>query len=491
MTSARESRDSSQIRPAWVEEAEKLWLACEDMPTSLPPDIVSRVDSSSAREFSIVPLRIGDNGRLVAAAASAKKIVPRLSELEYAVGPVSVVAGDPSLVHSLVSRYYASKAIPSIADRALPSIPADRFSGATDVSGKGVAAYVDDVIAYAVRVGAGDAHFEPSSDGFGVRLRVDGVMRSLPVLPASVGPSIIARLKVLAGLDIGLSRRSQDGRIRMRGFETIDIRVATLPTVTGECAVLRFLDSVRGGRSLVELGMPDATVDALLAVAKGHGLILACGPTGSGKTTTLHAVLRSLDATSLKILTVEDPVEYELDGAVQVHVRQEIGLGFARVLRSFLRHDPDVILVGEIRDAETATIALRAAITGHLVLASLHCNDAAQAPLRLVELGVEPWLVGSALELAVAQRLVRRICRDCSGKGCVKCGGTGYFGRVAVFEHLRMSEALSALLDERRIAVYVEEARKAVPFSMARCGEELVVRGVTTATELAGQGIAV
>jgi type II secretory ATPase GspE/PulE/Tfp pilus assembly ATPase PilB-like protein len=483
MSPARDSRVSSQIRPAWAEDAARLWMACEDVPSSLPADVVARVDASAAREFSVVPLRVDARGRIVLAAASAGRIVPRLHELEYALGPVSVVAGDPSLVHALLARYYAADAIPAVAERAA-------FSG-DDVAGKGVAAYVDEVIAYAVRVGASDAHFEPSQEAFSVRLRVDGVMRSLPGLPASAGPAVVARLKVLAGLDIGLSRRAQDGRIRTRGAEAADIRVATLPTVAGECVVLRFLDSSREGRSLAELGMPQSTVEALLAVSKGHGLVLSCGPTGSGKTTTLHAALRSLDAGALKILTVEDPVEYELAGAVQVHVRQEIGLGFARVLRSFLRHDPDVILVGEIRDPETATIALRGALTGHLVFASLHCNDAAQAPLRLVELGVEPWLVGSALELAIAQRLVRRVCAACAGAGCAKCGGTGFFGRVAVFEHLRMSAALSDLLDERRVAEYVDRARESLPYTMARCGADLLARGVTTAAELAGQGIAV
>ena len=222
-------------------------------------------------------------------------------------------------------------------------------------------------------------------------------------------------------------------------------------------------------------------------MCRGHGRVLACGPTGSGKTTTLHAALRALDASALKILTVEDPVEYELPGAVQVQVRTEIGLGFSRTLRSFLRHDPDVMLVGEIRDAETAHIALRAALTGHLVLASLHCQDAVQAPLRLVELGLEPWLVGSALELAVAQRLVRRTCKSCKGEGCEKCAGTGFLGRAAVFEWLRMDAALGALLDEGRIAAYMESARKALPVTMANAGLELVQRGVTTREELAAQ----
>jgi type IV pilus assembly protein PilB len=476
MRVARDNHEDVQILPAWMDEAEKLGRRIVTLPPSLFPDVAALVDASVAREFSVVPLG-REGGRIVLAAASVKNALFRLSELEYALGGVEIVAGDPSLVFGLLSRHYVSRSIPVVPEGGL-SQPVVDFSGGGDVSGKGVAAYVDEVIAYAAHIGASDAHFEPSADAFNVRLRVDGAMRLLSSLPVSVGPAVIARLKVLAELDIGMARKSQDGRIRMRGVETVDIRVATLPTVAGECAVLRFLDSLRCGRSLGELGMPQATVEAVLSVSKGHGLVLACGPTGSGKTTTLHAALRAIDVSALKILTVEDPVEYELEGAVQVHVRQEIGLGFARVLRSFLRHDPDVILVGEIRDVETATIALRAALTGHLVFASLHCNDAAQAPLRLVELGVEPWLVGSALELAVAQRLLRRVCVDCGGRGCTKCGGSGLFGRIAVFEHLRMSAALSMLLDEGKIAEYVEEARKCVPFTMAQCSADLLKRGL-------------
>ena len=472
--------------PSWMESAARLGLRIAELPPSLSPATVMLLDPVIAREFSVVPLGRDSGGRLILAAASAKNAFSRLSELEYALGSVELVAGDPSAVLGLIARHYASDSVPVIDEAGHTGM---RFSDGDVLSRNGVAAYVDEVIAYAMRVGAGDAHFEPFADAFHVRLRVDGEMRHLPSLPVSAGPAVVARLKVLSGLDIGLSRKAQDGRIRMRVGTTssVDILVATLPTVTGECAVLRFLDSSRCGRSLDELGLPHATAEAILSVTKGHGLVLACGPTGSGKTTTLHAVLRSLDAVSLKILTVEDPVEYELPGAVQVHVRQKIGLGFVRVLRSFLRHDPDVIFVGEIRDAETASIALGAALTGHLVLASLHCSDAAEAPLRLVELGVAPWLVGSALELVIAQRLVRKICTGCSGGGCVACDGTGFFGRIAVFEHLRMTPYLSGLLDSGDISRYMDEAGKSLPFTMAQYGQSLVAMGLTTARELEKQ----
>jgi general secretion pathway protein E len=472
--------------PLWARRAAELGLRVADsLPDSLPEGAATLIDASLAREFSVVPLGRGADGRLTIATASAERTLERSAELEYALGAVEIVAAEPDAVHALLARHYAAQTI--------PVLPVPQFDARTsEIEGAyacqpGIAAYVDSVLAYAVSLGASDAHFEPAGDAFRVRLRVDGVLRTLPTLPATAGPAVIARLKVLAGLDLGTSRRAQDGRIKSGPGEGIDLRLATLPTVAGECAVLRLLDGSRHGKTLSELGMPDACREALAAVCRGHGLVLACGPTGSGKTTTLHAALRALDASERKILTVEDPVEYELPGAVQVQVRPEIGLDFSRALRSFLRHDPDVMLVGEIRDGETARIALRAALTGHLVLASLHCQDVVQAPLRLIELGLEPWLVGSALELAIAQRLVRRVCTACKGAGCEKCGGTGFNGRAAIFEWLRMDAALGGMLDKGRIAAYMESARSRLPVTMARAGLELVQRGATTRAELVAQ----
>ncbi|MFA5256788.1 MAG: GspE/PulE family protein [Opitutales bacterium] len=478
----RRRRKSGLASPAWMQTAETLCLGTETLPPALPEGAPGLLDGALAREFSLVPLGRADDGRIMLACASPELAQEHLAELEFALGPVRLSAAEPSAVHALIARHYAGKSLPEMSaspelDAGLPTETLARLPG--------VATYVDSVIAYAVRMGSSDVHFEPLGDEFRVRLRVDGALRQLPGLPSAAGPAVLARLKVLAGMDLGLSRRAQDGRIA-NGTGT-DLRLATLPAVGGECAVLRLLDAARQTQDLAALGMPPACRELLENVCKAQGLVLACGPTGSGKTTTLHAALRSLNAGTRKILTIEDPVEYELAGAVQVQARPEIGLGFARALRSFLRHDPDVILVGEIRDAETARIALRAALTGHLVLASLHCQDAAQAPLRLVELGLEPWLVGAALELAIAQRLLRKTCQACCGKGCAQCAGTGYAGRVAVFEWLRMTPALGAKLDEGLMGDFLSAAREAVRIKMARSGKELARQGLTTDEELAAQ----
>jgi general secretion pathway protein E len=470
-----------QPAPLWAREAAAAGLRLADtLPERLDDSITTLVSEDLAREFRVVPCGRGE-GRILLAAAAWRQALSRLPELEFALGPVEILAAEPALVHALIARHYAGSSIPDLDSSATTAAP---LPPAETALGPGTARYVDSILAYAFRVGASDIHFEPQGSSFRIRMRVDGAMRSLPELPAQAGPTVVTRLKVMAGLDIGVARKAQDGRIRLKNR---DLRLATLPGVSGECAVLRLLDEARRLRTLEELGMPDACREELKGVCAGQGLILSCGPTGSGKTTTLHAILCQLNEPSRKILTIEDPVEYELPGAVQVQARPEIGLGFPRVLRSFLRHDPDVILVGEIRDTETARIAMQAALTGHLVLASLHCRGAAEAPMRLVELGVEPWLAGSALKLAVAQRLVRKICTECEGAGCEECGNSGFSGRTALFEWLRMNAELAALLDSGRVADYVREAANAMPQTMADACTELIRRGVTTREEAATQ----
>ncbi len=438
-----------------------------ELPESLPSETLALVTLSQAREFQVLPLGRSAGGALILACANLSAAAARIAELEFVFGAVELCLADSASFHAHLSRSYGVECLP------VQKAPQPLGSASVETP-QGVAAYVDTVLDYAMRVGASDVHFEPFGTQFRVRLRVDGMLKALPALPERAGAAVLARLKILAGLDLGKSRTAQDGRIR-RG-RGADLRLATLPTVGGECAVLRLLDRGRASQSLAELGMPAACRAELERVCAGQGLVLACGPTGSGKTTTLHAALRLLNAAERKILTIEDPVEYELSGAVQVQARPEIGLGFARALRSFLRHDPDVILVGEIRDAETARIALRAAITGHLVLASLHCSDAPQAPLRLVDLGLEPWLVGSALELAIAQRLLR--------KAQAEDGPQEGGGRVAVYEWLRMSPALAAKLDAADMSDYLSAARKAMTCTMAQVAQDYAGRGLVNPSEV-------
>jgi general secretion pathway protein E len=327
------------------------------------------------------------------------------------------------------------------------------------------------LLAEAVEAGASDVHLEAEGRSMSVRYRVDGVLQPAPSPPAHLRHAVVSRLKIMAEMDIAERRLPQDGRVRLRtGDRELDVRVSTLPTLHGESVVLRLLD-VEGQRvGLDGMGMADDTLAALLRfAAKPHGVLLATGPTGSGKTTTLYGLLDRIRTGREKIVSVEDPVEYELPGVAQVPVHARVGLTFARALRSILRQDPDVLLVGEMRDPETAEICIQAALTGHLVLSTLHTNDAPGALTRLLDLGIAGYLVASTVEAVLAQRLVRRVCRQCVAReapaaavaremadagypadsvpravGCPACRGTGFRGRTGLFELLTVDEAIRA-----------------------------------------------
>jgi general secretion pathway protein E len=312
---------------------------------------------------------------------------------------------------------------------------------------------IETTIDRAVEAGASDIHVLPTAEGARLRVRVDGVLRDLAVLPRDLAAAFVSRLKVMAQLDIAESRLPQDGRLRVphRGVE-LDLRMATVPQVHGEGAVLRVLHRARATPELEALGLPEEVLSGLARIiASPNGLLLVTGPTGSGKTTTLYATLGRLARPDRNIITVEDPVEHGLDGAAQIQVDRRIGFDFAQALRAVLRHDPDVVMIGEIRDGETAAIAVRAALTGHLVLATVHTSSAADAIPRLIDMGIEPWLLGSTLRGAMAQRLLRRLCGRCrvpaatgfgfAAVGCPSCLGSGYRGRVAIGEFVE-AEAL-------------------------------------------------
>lgn len=336
---------------------------------------------------------------------------------------------------------------------------------------------LNDLIEMACQAKATDIHCEPEQGECRVRVRVDGLLRVLRVLPLQQARPLVSRIKILAGLDIAERRLPQDGRMtHQAGNQELDIRVATMPTVWGEAAILRLLDHRRRLVGLDGLGLAGDQVTTLARhLAAPHGLVIVTGPTGSGKTTTLAAGLGALDRATRKVLTVEDPVEYEIAGVAQTQVRPQIGLTFATALRAFLRQDPDVIMVGEMRDGETARIGIQASLTGHLVLTTLHTNTAAAAIPRLVDLGVESYLVAASLRCVVGQRLVRVLCPHCKVRqpltargiaedprllaldlragdeihhpaGCVRCAGSGYAGRLGVFEMLEVTEALRALI---------------------------------------------
>jgi type IV pilus assembly protein PilB len=375
------------------------------------------------------------------------------------------------------------------------------------------------VLLQAIKDKASDIHFEPFEDEFKMRYRIDGVLYEMVPPPRYVAMAIASRIKVMANLDIAERRLPQDGRIELslKGVP-IDLRVSVLPTIYGESVVLRVLDRSNVQLSLEKIGMRDdelATFRQLMG--KPNGILINTGPTGSGKTTTLYAALSELNDPEVKILTAEDPVEYDIDGLIQVQIRQEIGLTFARALRSFLRQDPDIILVGEIRDLETSQISVQAALTGHLVFSTLHTNDAPSAIARLLDLGLEPFLVTATLEAIIAQRLVRRICTNCKaeyvpaeeqlmelalrpedvagraffyGKGCDYCNNTGYRGRMGIYEIMVIDDQMRELIMRRAsTSILRKEAIKRGMRTLRESGLFAIYDGITSLDEVVRETI--
>ncbi len=347
------------------------------------------------------------------------------------------------------------------------------------------------LLTQAVRDGASDIHIEPYERHSSVRFRVDGTLREVVQPNRALHAALISRLKIMADLDISEKRLPQDGRISLRlGTRAIDVRVSTLPNAHGERAVLRLLDKSESKLSLESVGMQGEALTRFEGlIAQPHGIILVTGPTGSGTTTTLYAALSRLDATRSNIMTVEDPIEYELPGVGQTQVNAKIDLTFAKALRAILRQDPDVIMIGEIRDFETAQIAIQASLTGHLVLATLHTNDAASAITRLTDMGVEPFLLSSSLLGVLAQRLVRKYCGHCHGgdhgTGCEHCGHTGYAGRTGVFELLLVNDAIRAQIHDQTAEAEVRAQALAGGMQLMReDGERLVAAGITSREEV-------
>ena len=362
----------------------------------------------------------------------------------------------------------------------------------------------------AAQINASDIHIEPDERELRIRFRIDGVLRVQTTADRRIAAALVSRLKLMSGLDIAEKRLPQDGRcnIRIRD-KNIDVRLSTLPVQYGESVVMRLLNQSSGLLELDQLGMPKNLLERFRRLIHyPNGMVLVTGPTGSGKTTTLYGALKELNQTAFKILTVEDPVEYRLAGINQVQVNPKIELSFARVLRSFLRQDPDIILVGEMRDQETAEIGLRAAMTGHLVLSTLHTNDAISTALRLMDMGAEPYMVAASLRCVVSQRLVRRVCESCAeptqlsanamaivraevgdkadslqfkrGRGCSHCNNTGYHGRVGMYELLEMDQTLARAM-QQGAAAFADAARKQPGFvGLRRTGVALAAQGVTT-----------
>jgi type IV pilus assembly protein PilB len=479
--------------------------------------VAQSVPLAMARRHRALPVAYEDEKVVVAMANPADVLA--LDDLRTMLRREVIVAlVDPAQLSAALDRAASSEAEVAEALEAAAE-EADDVAGpqeliADTVAEAPIVRFVQAVIARAVAGRASDVHVEPDEKGLRVRLRIDGVLHDAMRAPASLKAGIVSRIKVMADLDIAERRLPQDGRTRVRtGGRTVDMRVATVPTVFGEAAVLRLLDTKETGHSLADLSMDPGVLERWeSAYKRPWGAILVTGPTGSGKTTTLHATLSELNEEHRNLMTIEDPVEYQLSGVKQVQVNVAAGLTFASALRSFLRADPDVMLVGEIRDHETAVIAAEASLTGHLVLSSLHTNDAASAPLRLTEIGVAPFLVTSAVQAVLAQRLARKLCDRCRAPyepndvelsearwpsgwptpefhravGCQACSATGYRGRLAVHEVMLMTEPLRRLVLERAGADAVR--RQAVEDGMVplwQDGLKKVASGLTTVEELA------
>lgn len=447
--------------------------------------VVAMVSEALARRYQALPVGWDDDGRLVVAMADPSNVFA-LDDIRAITGhDVRTVVATATQVAETLDRYHRLETeVDTVAQAAADELEIlEDLSGVQEiVEDAPIVKFVNLLITQAVTDRASDIHVEPTEHNLRIRFRIDGVLHEVMRSPRSIQAGVISRLKVMAEINIAERRVPQDGRISMKVVgRGIDLRVATLPTVYGEKVVMRILDKGQAVLRLEELGfLPETLARFSAAYRKPYGTILVTGPTGSGKSTTLYATLNILNQPHRNVITVEDPVEYRLPGINQVQVNPKAGLTFASALRSILRSDPDVVLVGEIRDRETAVIAVEAALTGHLVLSTIHTNDASSTPLRLVEMGVEPFLVTSALDCVVAQRLARRLCDRCkepyqpseaelvqaswpttdleAGEwptlhraiGCTACGRTGFRGRFAIHEVMLLSEEIERQIIERR-----------------------------------------
>ncbi len=486
------------------------------------PEVVKIVPAGLARLHRALPVELVDGTLRV---ALADPLEPSTAEdLRFALGrDIEVVVAPVEQIEDRIKIFYGSDT--SSMEEVLKQLgevgelmqlrEGDGATGAeAEASATPIIRFVDLILYQAIQDRASDIHFEPFENEFKIRYRVDGALYEMAPPPRHLALPVISRVKVMASMNIAERRLPQDGRIQKNiAGRNVDLRVSTLPTQFGESVVLRVLDRSTVNLDLEMLGMPKYVGDYILEVIeRPNGIFIVTGPTGSGKTTTLYSCLRKINTLDTKLLTAEEPVEYDLEGIVQVPVNENIGLTFARVLRAFLRQDPDRIMVGETRDLETAQIAIQASLTGHLVFTTLHTNDAPGAITRLIDMGVEPFLISSTLEAVLGQRLLRSICRNCRtsyepntntldqlglgrrdlgdkkfyyGKGCDACNQTGYKGRKGIYELMRISDPLRELINERAPTVTVKQ--KAIELGMITLrqdGLRSVFDGDTTVEEV-------
>ena len=494
----------------------------------VPKEVIALVPAQVTRTYKIVPIDYEPSTKLLTIALDDPANFQATDDLKTLMGfQVKACISTPEDVATALDRYYPENEAESISDL-INEIAGDDALSAFEDRGESidldelkelaesnpVKKLLNLVLLQAIRDKASDIHFEPFEEEYKMRYRIDGVLYEMVPPPKHIAMAIASRIKVMADLDIAERRLPQDGRIELQvAGNPVDLRVSVLPTMFGESVVMRVLDRGNVSLDVHHLGMRDDDLQVFdQLIRKPNGIIINTGPTGSGKTTTLYSALSLLNTPGVKILTAEDPVEYDIDGLCQCQINADIGLTFARCLRSFLRQDPDIILVGEIRDLETAQIAIHASLTGHLVFSTLHTNDAPTAITRLLDLGVEPYLVTATLEAIVAQRLVRKICTNCRteiqptedvlrelnlvpeevrgrtfyfGQGCDLCNNTGYRGRTGIFEIMHLDDALRDLI-LRGISTNVirEESKKHGMRTLRDTGLMAIYDGVTTIEEV-------
>ncbi|MBU0677796.1 MAG: type II secretion system ATPase GspE [Verrucomicrobia bacterium] len=492
----------------------------------IPPEALKSLPGSVARMYSVIPIE-GDSQAVTL--ATFELLSPEIvDELTFVLTrDVTFVVASETSIKTALKQYYGDTSesvsdmlseLESELEDAGDLIELSRGDNLIELeqaaSAAPVVRFVNLVLYQAVQDRASDIHFEPFEHEFKIRYRVDGALYEMAPPPKHLALPVISRIKVISGLNIAERRLPQDGRIQLGiGGRAVDFRVSTLPTQFGESVVLRVLDRSVISLDMDNIGMPEDVLAAFSSdIKKPNGIIVVTGPTGSGKTTTLYSALGRLNQIESKLLTAEEPVEYDVPGIIQIPMNEQIGLTFARTLRAFLRQDPDIIMVGEIRDIETAEIAIQASLTGHLVFSTLHTNDAAGAVTRLIDMGVEPFLIASTLEGILAQRLVRTICDQCRtpyepdddqlnllglrrdqiggrpfyyGSGCPTCNETGYRGRRGVFEYLRVSDPIRDQISERRPTIVIRD--KAIEMGMRSLREDgirCILDGYTTVEEV-------
>ena len=492
-----------------------------ELPVQFDGDAIAAVTGKLARDYGVMPLRADEQNidLLVTDPFNTQAV----DDLTFALDRnVRLYFADPDKVDVQIKQHYGEdqESIEDLLQEISTGklVTADRELSERDLESMAeqtpIIKFVNLVIGQAIRDKASDIHFEPFEHEFKIRYRIDGALYEMAPPPKALALPIISRVKVLASLNIAERRVPQDGRIKITiGGRQVDLRVSTLPTQFGESVVLRVLDQAAVQLDITQLGMPEDVFNGIQEIIRRpNGIFIVTGPTGCGKTTTLYSGLRIINTVDLKLLTAEDPVEYEIEGIMQVPVNPLVGLTFASALRSFLRQDPDVIMVGEIRDLETAQIAIQASLTGHLVLSTLHTNDSSGAITRLIDMGVEPFLVASTLEAVLAQRLVRRVCTQCKtayvppadllkqlgvsrdsigsrqfcfGRGCPSCTQSGYRGRLGIYEWLRVTEAVRDLITERSPTLVIRQ--KAIEQGMRTLrddGLRAIFDGLTTIEEV-------